>query len=116
MKKGILLGLLSLLTIVPVKGFAAFVTLNTRITAIAVNGGSDVANPGTSCVNVADTVSSVCAGGYIAIPNNNSKLLAVALAAKTAGNDIWLYYDDAGSFHCPGLVMTPCSVISIMAK
>jgi uncharacterized membrane-anchored protein len=91
---------------------------NTTITFVSVNGGTDTANAGTTCISVANAVSASCTGGYVAIPNNNSQLLSAALAAKSSGAKIWLYYSDAATtnFHCPGLVLTPCSAISIGIK
>lgn len=84
------------------------------ITAVAVNGGTDTVNPGTTCIMVSAPVSAGCSAGYLAIQNNNKELIAAALQARATGKNIWLYYEDAiGSYHCPGLVFTPCSVISI---
>jgi len=87
--------------------------VETTITAVSVNGGSDSANPGTSCVRIANPVVAACTGGVVAIQNNNKQLIAAALQAKATGSKVWFYYSDAGNFHCPGLVFTPCSVISI---
>lgn len=96
---------------------AGQVTVETTITAVAVNGASDVANQGTTCVLIADPVASACVGGFVAIPNNNKLLIATALMSKSTASKVWLYYMDEGSSqHCPGLVFTPCSVISIMPK
>jgi hypothetical protein len=96
---------------------AGQVTVETTITAVAVNGAGDVANPGTTCVHVADPVSASCPGGFVAIPNNNKLLIATALMSKSTASKVWFYYvDDGSSQHCPGLVFTPCSVISIMPK
>lgn len=94
---------------------ADMVTVETTITAVAVNGAGDVANQGTTCVRIADPTTASCVGGYVAIPNNNKLLIATALMSKSTASKVWLYYTDAGSSqHCPGLVFTPCSVISIM--
>ena len=96
---------------------AGQVTVETAITAVAVNGGGDVVNQGTACLRIADPVSASCPSGFVAIPNNNKLLIATALMSKSTASKVWLYYvDDASSQHCPGLVFTPCSVISIMAK
>lgn len=96
---------------------AGMVTVETTITAVAVNGAGDVANGGTTCVLVADPVASACVSGYVAIPNNNKLLIATALMSKSTASKVWFYYADEGSSqHCPGLVFTPCSVISIMSK
>jgi hypothetical protein len=87
---------------------------DTSIAAVAVNGGADTVNPGTTCIRVTNPVHAACVGGYLAIPNNNKQLIAAALASKATATRIMLYYNDAaGSSHCPGLVFTPCSVISI---
>jgi hypothetical protein len=89
----------------------------TTIERVVVNGGTDTANAGTTCLRISSTVSAACTNGYIAINNSNKNLIAAALAAKATGALIMLYYDTGwGSFHCPGLAMTPCSVISISLK
>jgi hypothetical protein len=94
---------------------AGQMTVQTTITAVAVNGASDVANQGTTCMRIADPTAASCVGGFVAIPNNNKLLIATALMSKSAASKVWLYYEDAGSSqHCPGLVFTPCNVISIM--
>jgi len=84
-----------------------------QITSLAVNGGADTVNPGTSCIRVSAPVASTSSNGYVAIPNNNKQLLSAAFQAKAAGNKLWLYYADTGNFHCPGRVFTPCGAISI---
>jgi len=89
---------------------------NTTITQVFVNGGVDTANPGTTCLQISSPVSSECTNAVIAIPNNNKQLLAAALTAKSIGSNIWFYYETTGSFHCPGITLTPCSVISISIK
>ena len=90
------------------------------ITQGHVNGATDTKNPGTSCISVSvsepQILPAVCSGGYIAIPENNSELISAALTAKVSSSNIRLYFDDSGSYHCPGLVFTPCSVISIAIK
>lgn len=91
------------------------VTVQTTITAVAVNGAGDVVNQGTTCLQIADAVSASCPGGFVAIPNNNKLLIATALMSKSTASKVWLYYEDKGSSqHCPGLVFTACNVISIM--
>lgn len=96
---------------------AAQATVETSITAVAVNGAGDVANVGTTCVSVSNPVLPSCVGGFVAIPNNNKLLIATALLSKSTASKVWFYYTDEGaSQHCPGLVFTPCSVISIMPK
>jgi hypothetical protein len=90
---------------------------DTTVWLVAVNGGADTVNAGTSCIKVTSPVSPACTAGYIAIPNNNKNLLATVLTSKAVGNKIWLYYfDTTGSYHCPGLVFTPCAVNSIQVK
>jgi hypothetical protein len=96
---------------------AGQVTLDTTIVSVAVNGGADVANQGTTCLRVSDPVAASCPGGFVAIPNNNKLLISTALMSKATASKVWLYYlDDGTSQHCPGLVFTPCSVISIMPQ
>ena len=91
--------------------------VQTTITAVAVNGAGDVRNPGTTCVRIADPTAASCVGGFVAIPNNNKLLIATALMSKSTASKVWLYYEDKGSSqHCPGLVFTPCNVISIMSN
>jgi hypothetical protein len=107
---------LAILIAFPASVFAQSSTDDTTITLVAVNGGNDTANPGTSCLKVSNPVSASCTAGYVAIPNNNVQLLATALRAKAANNRIWLYYNESGNFHCPGIVFTPCNVISIMVR
>lgn len=92
---------------------AGLFVYDTTIVSVTVNGGSDAANPGTTCIRISSAVSSVCPIGFVAIPNNNKQLIAAALMSKTTASRTSLYYDDAGSYHCPGQVFTPCSVISI---
>lgn len=89
---------------------------NTTIESVSVNGGTDTANPGTSCIKVSNPISPACNGGYVAIPNNNKSLLAAALQAKAGNSNIFLYYFDVGNFHCPGFALTSCSVVTIQLK
>ncbi|MFD1878241.1 hypothetical protein ACFSF3_15220 [Vibrio chagasii] len=90
---------------------------NTKVVFVAVNGGTDSANPGTSCIKVSSAVSSSCDSGYIAIPNNNKALLSASLQAKATNTNVWLNYNSAAvKQHCPGLVFTNCTVSSIALK
>lgn len=85
-----------------------------KITFVAVNGGADSSNPGTSCFLLSGGVSEKCAGGYIAIRNNNSQLISSVLQAKATGADVWVYYEDSSPVqHCPGIVFTTCAAISV---
>ena len=87
------------------------------ISSVSLNGGIDTTNPGTTCVRILTPVLAACPSGYVAIQNNNKQLIAAALQAKATSSSVWFYYDDAGaSFHCPGKVFTPCSVVSIELK
>jgi hypothetical protein len=96
---------------------AAYTPDNVTVTAVAVNGGADTQNPGTTCVTVSVPLVAACPAGYVAIQNNNKQLLAAALLAKATSSKVMFIYDDsAGPFHCPGRVFTPCSVISIELK
>ena len=61
---------------------------NTKVDEIVVNGGSDTANPGVTCIRVTSQISSQCVDGYIGIPNNNAQLISAALAAKASGKDV----------------------------
>lgn len=85
---------------------------DTSIASVNVNGGADTGNPGTTCVTLTVSSPAQCAGGYVAIPNNNKLLIATALQAKAMGSKVWFYYSTTGSHHCPGKVITSCSVIS----
>lgn len=90
---------------------------DTTISTVAVNGGVDSTNAGTSCIQVASSVSASCPSGFVAILNNNKQLIASALLNKATSGRVNLYYsDDSGSNHCPGFVFTPCVVISIQSK
>lgn len=107
----ILLGSLSLIAVSAI-GAEQFAN-NVRIESVAVNGGIDAANSGTTCIRLNVPVVASCTNGYIAIRNNNKHLVSSALLAKTTGANATVYYDDAGSFHCPGFVYTSCSVSTI---
>lgn len=87
----------------------------TSVAAVAINGGTDTGNPGTSCMRVYASVPAVCGGGYIAIPNNNRQLIAAALAAKSTGGPVRLYFlDTAGAtYQCPGFASTTCNLVTI---
>jgi hypothetical protein len=90
---------------------------DTAIDWVAVNGGTDTASPGTTCVKVTNPVSASCPSGYVAIQNNNKQLIAAAMQAKATGSRVAFYYEDnGGPFHCPGRTFTPCSVITIELK
>lgn len=96
---------------------AGLVLADAAISAVAVNGGQDTPNPGTTCIQLNPAVSAACTGGYVAILNNNKQLIAAALLSKATASKVDLYYSDAtGSNHCPGFVFTPCVVISIQSK
>jgi hypothetical protein len=86
---------------------------DTTVSSVAVNGGTDTVNPGTTCLKVALSTNGSCAGEYIGIPNNNKILIAAALAAKVSGQNVMVYYADTANHHCPGLVFTACTLISI---
>lgn len=101
------------LPISPVQAAAQMID-GVNIVEISVNGGSDTINPGTTCIKLSVAVSASCSAGFIAIQNNNKQLIAAALQAKANTSRTLIYYDDGpGSYHCPGFVYTPCSVVSI---
>ncbi len=90
---------------------------DTTIAVVAVNGDTDTASPGTTCIRVNKAVVAACPGGYLAIPKNNKLLLAAALASKASSGTVSIFYvDNATNGHCPGITMTPCSIISIQSK
>ena len=93
-------------------------TIPVKIVEVAVNGGADVANPGTTCIRLDVPVQSVCGGeGWIAIKNNNGKLINTALQAKALANNVSIYYEyDSPSQHCPNRIYTPCAVMSIILR
>lgn len=101
-------------------GFAAERYLDdVNISSITVNGGADSVSVGTTCIRVSVPVAASCAGGFIAIRNNNKQLVAAAMQAKAMSNKIWLFYDDSagpGPYHCPGREYTACSVNDIEIK
>jgi hypothetical protein len=98
---------------------AAGVSAVGQISEVAVSGGADTANPGTTCIKLDVVVAPTC-NGYIAIPNNNSKLVNAALTAKLLDRPIGIFYDvatdSAAPLHCPYLVFTSCSVVSVILK
>lgn len=107
---------LAVLSIQPAAADDEFIE-DTAIDVVAVNGGTDTTNPGTTCVRITSPVSASCPAGYIAIQNNNKELIAAAMQAKASDSRIGFYYrNNIGSFHCPGRAFTPCSVISITLK
>jgi hypothetical protein len=92
------------------------ITNETSLITVAVNGGADTLNPGTSCIQLAEPPAG-CPAGFLYIPNNNKHLVAAAIAAKASSNRVTVYYVAAAAAgHCPGYVFTPCSVISINQK
>jgi hypothetical protein len=106
-------------------GFAALATSSTRyfvveaqIQEVAVNGGADSFNPGTSCLLLSpDTAPPSCTGRWLYIPNNNRHLLAAAIAAKASGGSSLIYVDtQAPDGHCPGRVFTNCQAGSISVR
>lgn len=95
----------------------SFMLADVGIASVMVHGGADTTNPGTTCIKVSVPVAAACLGGWVAINNNNKLLISASMQAKATGGKGAFYYDDAaGSFHCPGNVFTPCSVISIELK
>ena len=107
----------ALATIVPFQSLAATDEVVGKVTEVAVNGGADTVSPGTTCLKLDVPVASACIGGWVAIPNNNSKLVNAASLAKTSATPVALYYvADGASQHCPNRVFTPCAVISIILK
>ncbi|QHH96428.1 hypothetical protein [Acinetobacter dispersus] len=95
---------------------AGLVVEDTTIIDLFIHGGTDTANPGTSCIKISSPVSAACKG-LISIPNNNKPLLAAALSAQLSKNKVWFYYDDNGTTsHCPGVGFTPCSLISLSIR
>jgi hypothetical protein len=103
---------------VPIAAWAANLYVESKIDIVFVNGGADSPNPGTTCIKLTNAVSASCGGsGLIAIPNNNSKLLAAALTVKATDGVAWVYYQETGaSQHCPGIAVTTCNLISIGPK
>ena len=96
---------------------AGYFVDNTTIAVVAVHGGADTANPGTTCITITNPVVAACPTGLVAIRNNNQLLVSAAQSHKLGGTRIRLYYDDAGGpFHCPGLALTPCSVVNIESR
>ena len=101
----------------------AYVTDETvgKLAEVAVSGGADTANPGTTCIKLevpsAPPVAAACPGGYVAIPNNNSKLVNAAMMAKSTASTVSVYYvSDGATQHCPNRVFTPCAAISIFVR
>lgn len=93
------------------------VVTGVHVQRVAVTGGADTSNPGVSCIKLDVPVVAQCPSGYIAIPNNNADLIRASLVAKSSGSKVWVYFDTdrpSSEGHCPGLVFTPCQVISVM--
>lgn len=113
-----LIATISLFFVVSAPAIAEGLTVdNTMITQVSVNGGTDSINAGTTCLQISSSVSGACASGFIAIPNNNKQLLSAVLTAKSTGSKVWIYYENNASvLHCPGIVLTPCSLISVSLK
>jgi hypothetical protein len=113
---------LALAALAPLEGsaYTLLPLLEGKIVAVAVNGGADTVNPGTTCirVDVPLDAAAVCGAGWIAITNNNSKLVNAALSARALNRPMSLIYvtDSANQMHCPWLAITPCSVVSIVVK
>ncbi|MCW8091867.1 hypothetical protein [Alteromonas sp. ASW11-130] len=89
-----------------------------KIESIFVNGAADAANSGVTCFKTDIVPVDVCTNGYIGVPNNNNELISALLTAKTTGGEVWIYYtnNDTPAQHCPGIVNTPCSLISVGLK
>lgn len=97
--------------------YAADAWVTGKMNLVAVHGGADTLNPGTTCFTIDVAVSSTCAAGFIAIPNNNNQLLSALLHAKATGGDVNVYYrDNSSQQHCSGIVLTPCEAISIQLQ
>jgi hypothetical protein len=111
---------LGVAALVPLQCSAATTTTGADgiVTTIAVSGGNDTINPGTTCVKLDVGVSTSCAAGYVAIPNNNSKLINAALAAKATNRPVTIAYGitDNPDQHCPYLAFTRCVAVSIIIK
>ena len=88
-----------------------------KIGAIILNGGSDAPNSGVTCFKIEVAVSAACPSGYIAVPNNNSQLIAALLSSKAIGQEVRVNYSDSEDSrehgHCPGLAFTPCVLNSV---
>lgn len=108
---------ISLSTIFAAPAFASSLSVDTTtIRQLAVNGGADTAEPGVTCIQLTVAPVASCQG-WIAIKNDNKSLTAAALTSRATKSNIQMFYSDsAGVSACPGLVMTPCSVISIFIK
>lgn len=96
---------------------ATAVVESTKITAVFINGGTDTLQPGTSCFRTSAELSTICPAGIIGIPNNSKELISAAIAANATKANTWIYYvpdlEESQRLHCPGTVVTACSVISI---
>jgi hypothetical protein len=99
------------------EAYADAYTFETHIDMVAVNEGGDATNSGLTCISTTTPALAEC-NGFIAIPNGNKQLLAAALQAKATNSNTWIYYKYGVGVeqHCPGIVHTPCSVISIGVK
>lgn len=107
-----------LMALAPLSCHAEGVLYGGKVSAVAVSGGADTINPGTSCIKLDVALPSAsCVSGWIAIPNNNSKLLNAALLAKSLERTVSLYLETdlpvAQQLHCPAFAFTRCSLISV---
>lgn len=86
-----------------------------KISRLMVNGGSNSLNSGTSCMQLTPAANAACAGGWVAIPNNDRSLLAAAMQAKAMNASIDLDYETQApaDLHCPYQVFTRCSLQNI---
>jgi uncharacterized membrane-anchored protein len=101
----------------PATAQTSFVTNDAPLAEVAVNGGTDTLNPGTTCIKLAEPPTAACPAGFLYIPNNNKHLVSAALMAKASNSRVSVYFiSNAASGHCPGHVFTPCSVISIFVR
>jgi uncharacterized membrane-anchored protein len=93
------------------------ITNDSTLAEVAVNGGTDTLNPGTTCIKLTEPVTPSCPAGFLYIPNNNRQLVSAALMAKASNSRVAVYYiSNAATGHCPGHVFTQCSVVSIFVR
>jgi hypothetical protein len=78
------------LTFAPPPSLADLAQLYTTISGVTVNGGSDSANSGTTCLRVTATLPVAC-NGFVAISNNKLLIIGAAMQTETTSAPIWLY-------------------------
>jgi hypothetical protein len=88
-----------------------------KIEQVYVTAGADGPSPGVTCFKLRIPVAAQCPYGFIAVPNNNSKLINTLLIAKTTDVPVWINYSYTQPvLMCPALAQTPCVVVTVALR